>query len=352
MSASTLATSEAAPAEVRAHSVNRRILEAAWGMPSFKAGFGIFVVLLMASAIVPLVSPISAAKMIVRDRFIPPLFFGDKWEWIHPLGTDQLGRDMLMRCLIGLQYSLMIGLVTVALIFAIGCGLGMFAGFKGKWWDLIIMRITDAQLSIPMIILAITILGVSRPSVPTIIIVLALSGWPLYARVARSAAVTERGKEYVLGLRVLGASDWRILHARGERPGDVIGRRACAHHQNLFRANRPGDDRRHRLSLGNHDRLAVAHGLLVRERPRSAAIGSVDQPTLVQFHEIATDRLARDAEGLGELGRAQHRRSRELSDDVPLASGLGEAITIRTAQAVRTSLEKNERLLLASHAYP
>jgi len=103
------------------------------------------------------------------------------------------------------------GIVTVLLIFIIGCGLGLFAGFKGKWWDTIIMRITDAQLSIPMIILAITILGVSRPTVPTIIIVLALSGWPLYARVARSAAVTERGKEYVRGLRVLGAGDWRIL---------------------------------------------------------------------------------------------------------------------------------------------
>ena len=60
-------------------------------------------------------------------------------------------------------------------------------------------------------LLAITILGISRPTVPTIILVLGLSGWPLYARVARSAAVTEREKEYVRGLRVLGAGDWRIL---------------------------------------------------------------------------------------------------------------------------------------------
>jgi peptide/nickel transport system permease protein len=211
ISASTLATTGAGPAEVRVRSVNRRILATAWSMASFKTGLGIFVALLLASLIVPLLSPISATKMIVKDKFLPPLFIGEKWQWIHPLGTDQLGRDMLMRCLIGLQYSLMIGVMTVALIFVIGCGLGLFAGFKGKWWDLVIMRITDAQLSIPMIILAITILGVSRPSVPTIIIVLALSGWPLYARVARSAAVTERGKEYVRGLRVLGASDWRIL---------------------------------------------------------------------------------------------------------------------------------------------
>jgi peptide/nickel transport system permease protein len=192
-------------------SVNRRILLDAWRMPSFRIGFFIFVALLLVSAIYPEVSSISATKMIVKDKFLPPVFLGDKWSWDHPLGTDQLGRDMLMRCLIGLQYSLLVGIVTVVLIFVIGCGFGLFAGFKGKWWDTVIMRITDAQLSIPMIILAITILGVSRPTVPTIIIVLALSGWPLYARVARSAAVAERGKEYVRGLRVLGAGDWRIL---------------------------------------------------------------------------------------------------------------------------------------------
>jgi len=195
----------------RIRSVNRRILLDAWRMPSFRIGFFIFVALLLVSAIYPEVSSISATKMIVKDKFLPPVFLGDKWSWDHPLGTDQLGRDMLMRCLIGLQYSLLVGVVTVVLIFVIGCGLGLFAGFKGKWWDTVIMRITDAQLSIPMIILAITILGVSRPTVPTIIIVLALSGWPLYARVARSAAVAERGKEYVRGLRVLGAGDWRIL---------------------------------------------------------------------------------------------------------------------------------------------
>jgi peptide/nickel transport system permease protein len=211
MTATTMIAAEPKQALARIQSVNRRILLAAWRMPSFRIGLFIFVALLLVSAIYPEVSSISATKMIVRDKFIPPLFLGEKWVWQHPLGTDQLGRDMLMRSLIGLRYSLLVGIVTVVLIFIIGCGLGLFAGFKGKWWDTIIMRITDAQLSIPMIILAITILGVSRPTVPTIVIVLALSGWPLYARVARSAAVSERGKEYVRGLRVLGAGDWRIL---------------------------------------------------------------------------------------------------------------------------------------------
>lgn len=209
MAAVSTAAAMAEPS--RSQSVNRRILAAAWSMRSFRVGFFIFVALLAVSAIYPELSSVSATKMAVKDKFLPPLFLGEKWSWAHPLGTDQLGRDMLMRCLIGLRYSLLIGIVTVVLVFVIGCGLGLLAGFKGKWWDTIIMRITDAQLSIPMIILAITILGVSKPEVHTIIIVLALSGWPLYARVARSAAVAERGKEYVRGLRVLGAGDWRIL---------------------------------------------------------------------------------------------------------------------------------------------
>jgi peptide/nickel transport system permease protein len=210
MTATTIVAMEPETAR-KTDSINQRILGAAWRMKSFRIGFFIFVALLLASAIYPEMTSMSATKMVVKDKFLPPLFLGDNWISSHPLGTDQLGRDMLLRCLIGLRYSLMIGIVTVVLIFIIGCGLGLFAGFKGKWWDTIIMRITDAQLSVPMIILAITILGVSRPTVPTIIIVLALSGWPLYARVARSAAVTERGLEYVRGLRVLGADDWRIL---------------------------------------------------------------------------------------------------------------------------------------------
>ncbi|MGA7805840.1 ABC transporter permease [Bradyrhizobium sp.] len=211
MAVTTIIAAEPQQKPVRILSVNRRILLGAWRMPSFRVGVFVFLALLLVSAIYPEVSAISATKMIVKDKFLPPLFLGEKWVWNHPLGTDQLGRDMLMRSLIGLRYSLLVGVVTVVVIFVIGCGLGLFAGFKGKWWDIVIMRITDAQLSIPMIILAITILGVSRPTVLTIIIVLGLSGWPLYARVARSAAVAERGKEYVRGLRVLGAGDWRIL---------------------------------------------------------------------------------------------------------------------------------------------
>ncbi len=203
----------AAPAAVEKHgrSVSARILSDAARNTGFRVGLVLLIIILAASIIVPEVSHLSATKISVKEKFLPPLFFGDNWSFAHPLGTDQLGRDMLLRCLIGLRYSLFIGVTTVVLMFLVGCTLGLLAGYKGGWWDTIIMRITDAQLSLPMIILAISILGVSTPTVTTIILVLALSGWPLYARVARGLAITERGKEYIRGLRVLGAGDLRIM---------------------------------------------------------------------------------------------------------------------------------------------
>ncbi len=188
----------------------QRMLRLAWSKSFFKCGFFVFLALLLATALYPDLSGIDPTKMDFKARQVPPLFFGD-WSWAHPLGTDQLGRDVLVRCLVGLRYSLLIGGTTVALMFLVGCGLGLISGFRSGWTDTIIMRVTDAQLSIPMIILAITILGVSRPTVPAIILVLGLSGWPLYARVARSVTLAERNKEYVRGERVLGASDLRII---------------------------------------------------------------------------------------------------------------------------------------------
>lgn len=189
----------------------QRMWREAWSSTAFKVGFFTFVTLLLVALIYPEISSIDPTKLNVRARLSGPLFIGDKWSWAHPLGTDQLGRDLLIRCLVGLRYSILIGGATVIMMFIVGCGLGLISGFKGKITDTIIMRITDAQLSIPMIILAITILGVSRPSVPAIILVLGLSGWPLYARVARSVTLSEKDKEYIKGQRVLGASDWRII---------------------------------------------------------------------------------------------------------------------------------------------
>jgi len=204
----TLAT---LPSSEALRTPTQRMLRAASKSAAFRFGFGLFLLLLFGALIYPEFSSVNPTKMNISAKFVPPLFLGEKWAWAHPLGTDQLGRDLLLRCLVGLRYSVLIGVCTVVLMFVVGCGLGLVAGFKGKLTDTVIMRITDAQLSIPMIILAITILGISRPTAPAIILVLGLAGWPLYARVARSAALAEKSKEYIKGQRVLGASDWRII---------------------------------------------------------------------------------------------------------------------------------------------
>ncbi|WP_022964319.1 ABC transporter permease [Halopseudomonas pelagia] len=188
----------------------RQILGLALSSWGGRIGLLIFLFMTIGCLVYPALSGIDPVAMNIQARFLPPLGFEGS-SWAHPLGTDQLGRDMLVRACIGLRYSLLIGICTVVLMLLIGCVLGTVAGFKGGWTDTIIMRLTDVQLSIPMIILAIAVLGSSRPSVPAIIVVLALSGWPLYSRVVRSAALAERNRDYVLSARILGASDWRII---------------------------------------------------------------------------------------------------------------------------------------------
>jgi peptide/nickel transport system permease protein len=195
---------------MRTASVTGRMLREAMKEPGFRIGLAIFLVLMLAALILPEVTTMSATKVSVKERFLPPFFF-EGGSWAHPAGTDQLGRDLLLRCLIGLRNGLAIAVASVILMFILGNALGIISGYVGGWVDTVIMRFTDAQLSVPVIILAITILGVARPSFLTIIAVLVLAGWPSYARVTRSVALAERQREYVRGAKILGASDLRIM---------------------------------------------------------------------------------------------------------------------------------------------
>ena len=192
-------------------SISQRIWRLAVSSTEFRIGLVVFVLLALAAAIYPEASGIDPTHMNVRARLLEPLFIGTHWSVAHPLGTDQIGRDMLVRCLVGLRYSFLIGVATVALMLAVGCALGMLAGYYGGMVDTLIMRVTDAQLSIPMIILAIAVLGVSRPTIPAIVLVLGLSSWPVYARVMRSVVMNERGREYVRAAQIMGASNLRIM---------------------------------------------------------------------------------------------------------------------------------------------
>lgn len=199
------------PARITSRSIPRRIFDRAAAAPGFRIGLAIFIILVLAAALYPELSGIDPTKMNVRARLLPPLLMGDNWSWAHPLGTDQIGRDMLVRSLVGLRYSFLIGIASVAVTLVIGCALGTIAGYFGGRTDTLIMRLTDAQLSIPMIILAIAVLGVSRPTIPAIVLVLGLSSWPVYARIMRSIVMTERQREYVRAAKLGGATDVRII---------------------------------------------------------------------------------------------------------------------------------------------
>lgn len=191
-------------------SPGRRLLRAAWRSPWLGIGGGVFLLLVSLTFLYPWLGPADAVTMDVSNRLMPPALF-EGGTWMHPFGTDQLGRDLLARALLGMQFSLLIGVGATLATFAIGAAIGIYAGFKAGLADKLLMRLADAQFSIPAIVLAVTVLGMTRPSVPLIVIVLALAAWPSYARTVRGAALVERDRDVVRAARGLGASDLRIM---------------------------------------------------------------------------------------------------------------------------------------------
>ncbi|MFT4101795.1 MAG: ABC transporter permease [Burkholderiaceae bacterium] len=210
MASSAIPGDSASVESARELSIGRRIWLSTRRSPWFLVGSTVFALLLVFAFGYGWLTGADAREMHFKDKLLPPMF-SDGGRSTYPLGTDQLGRDMLARSLVGLQISFLVGLAAVVLAFVFGSAVGLWSGFRGGKVDTVLMRIVDVQLSIPPIILAITILGVSRPTPWLVVVVLALAGWPAYARLTRAAALTEREQEYVRASRVLGASDLRIL---------------------------------------------------------------------------------------------------------------------------------------------
>jgi peptide/nickel transport system permease protein len=129
----------------------------------------------------------------------------------HPLGTDELGRDMLARLIHGARYSLAISFSSVILSMLAGGIIGAICGFYGGKLDDIFMRIVDIIMAIPMTMLAIIIVAVLGPSVTNMVIALTVSQVPSFARVVRSSVLTVRDVEYVEAARAIGAKDVTII---------------------------------------------------------------------------------------------------------------------------------------------
>jgi peptide/nickel transport system permease protein len=181
-------------------------------VPLFVWASAAFLLLVVATAIVaPLVSPYDPVKQSLRERLKGPTWFPEVGGQRHLLGTDQLGRDVLSRIIHGSRISLVVGFAAVIIGGAIGGILGLLSGYIGGFVDELIMLVVDAQLAFPFILLAIGIIAVLGPSFGNLIIIVGLSGWVTYARLVRAQVLTIKEREYILAIRGLGGSTWRIL---------------------------------------------------------------------------------------------------------------------------------------------
>ena len=129
----------------------------------------------------------------------------------HPFGLDEFGRDMLLRMLWAVRYSLFMGTVAIIISCIFGGLLGAFAGYYGKTADNIIMRIMDILLAIPSMLLAIAIVAALGTSITNVLIAIAISYVPTFARTVRASVLTVKDQEFIEAARSIGCSDWRII---------------------------------------------------------------------------------------------------------------------------------------------
>ncbi len=177
--------------------------------PAGMIGLGIITVVVFCAIFGMQIAPHDPVQHNLTARFEPPGFSDENGTYW--LGTDQLGRDVLSRVIVGSRVSVVVGVAAVAIAGFIGVLYGIVAGFAGGWVDAALMRIADGLLAIPFIILAVAVSGVVGPSLTTLILVLGLTGWVSYARVTRSEVLVLRELDYVLAARVSGRRGSSIM---------------------------------------------------------------------------------------------------------------------------------------------
>jgi peptide/nickel transport system permease protein len=141
---------------------------------------------------------------------VPP-FWAKTSNLDTPLGTDFLGRDVLSRLIYGARISLQVALIGSLIGGIIGTSLGVMAGYMGKWWDLVIMRTTDAFLTLPSLVFAILLSSVRGPGLWNVVFILVMVFWSRYARVVRGEVLTLREREFVKLAEITGLGKLRII---------------------------------------------------------------------------------------------------------------------------------------------
>jgi peptide/nickel transport system permease protein len=175
-------------------------------------GFGAFIVfaVLLIAIIAPLVAPHDPFAQDLNQRLVPPEWM-DGGSAVHPFGTDQLGRDYLSRLLYGARISMMIGIFTVITSGLIGITLGVFGGYFGGKVDDVVMFIITCRLSIPLILVALTVVALVGSSLSVVILTLGLLLWERFAVVSRTTTMQVRNLDYIAAAQAAGASPRHIL---------------------------------------------------------------------------------------------------------------------------------------------
>jgi len=173
-------------------------------------GLAVIVISAALATLAPALAPADPARNDLLARLTPPAWMAGG-SWAHPLGTDTLGRDVVSRLLYGARVSLIVGFSAVVLAGVLGVLLGLVSGYYGGRLDDALMRLGDVQLAFPALVLAIAVLAVVGSGLGNVVLVLGVTGWVTYARIARGETLSLRHREFVEGARALGARDAEIL---------------------------------------------------------------------------------------------------------------------------------------------
>jgi peptide/nickel transport system permease protein len=189
----------------------KRLASALWADKMTLFALVVFSGILLSVLFGPMIIPHSSTQQNLLARNLPPFSSAGDGSALHLLGTDQLGRDLLARLLEGGRISLSIGFTGVLLAGTFGTMLGVIAGYFRGPIDNFIMRVVDAQLALPFLLVALFVLFVFGRGTVNVVLVLVFVRWPVYTRVARSLALQIRSQPYIDGARVLGARQSRII---------------------------------------------------------------------------------------------------------------------------------------------
>lgn len=172
--------------------------------PTAIVGLIIVLTFIVIAVFAPYIAPYDPFEMNLINRQEAP-------SWEHPFGTDFFGRDIMSRMIFGARISLIMGISVIAVRAFIGIILGLLAGYYGGWVETIIMRLTDAVIAFPGIILALAIMAVRGPGLFNVFFALSIVGWTTFCRLVRGEVLSVRERDYVIAARGLGARDFKIM---------------------------------------------------------------------------------------------------------------------------------------------